>query len=97
MADHHQQQQENFSQFTSLQQTPVMSEASSGNVLDKTEKMTLINETTLTRKKTTLYQTPTFYGSRQEKNQRTPSRACLPSSHPLQKLKVGLVWSCLLS
>ena len=40
------------------------------------------------------YQTATLYWSRQGKNQRAPSRACLSSSHPLQKLKVVLMWSC---
>ena len=32
-----------------------------------------------------------------KKNQRTPSIASLPSSNPLHKLKVVLMWSCLLS
>ena len=58
-------------------------------VRSKPKKMALVNNT-LTRKETTLYQTATLYWSRQEKTERTPSRACLPSSHPLRMLKVVL-------
>ena len=50
----------------------------------------LINKT-LAKKKTTIYQTAILYWNRQEK-QRTPFRACVPSSHRLQQLKVVLMW-----
>ena len=53
------------------------------------KKMVLINKT-LMKKKTSLFQTATLSCSRQGKNQRNPSRACLPFSHLLhtaQKMK----------
>ena len=53
------------------------------------KKMVLINKT-LMKKKTSLFQTATLSWSRQGKNQRNPSRACLPFSHLLptaQKMK----------
>ena len=37
-----------------------------------------------------------FTGSRKGKNQ-SEKKSCLPSSHPLQTLKIILMWSCLLS
>ena len=57
---------------------------------NKMKQMVLINKT-LRKKKITSNQTATYYWSRQEKNQKTPSRACLLSSHPLQKLKIVLM------
>lgn len=62
----------------------------------KQKKKVLIKKT-LKKKETTSYQTATIFWSRQEKNLRTPSKACLPSNYPLSKVKVVLMWSWLLS
>ena len=62
----------------------------------KQKKKVLINKT-LKKKETTLHQTATIFWSGQEKNLRTPSKACLPSNYPLSKVKVVLMWSWLLS
>ena len=63
----------------------------------KQKKMVLIILKALTRMKTNSNQKTTYYWNRQEENQMIPPRTFLLSSHPLQNLKVFLMWSCLLS
>ena len=92
-----QQQQQNINQFISPPPTPFIRETSSGTALDETEENNSLIKKTLTKKKTTSYQTATLHWSKQEKSRRTPSIACLPSTYLFQWLKVVLMWNCLLS
>ena len=71
-----------------------MSQTSFRNEIDKTEE----NGFDQRQRRKELYFIQLLFTEAGKKNiyERTPSRACLPSRYPLQKLKVVLMWSCLL-
>ena len=74
-----------------------MLETSSGNALDETEENDFDQRKVGEEEKKFMSNSYSLLQQARKRNQRTSSRACLLSSHQLEKLKVVLVWSCLLS
>ena len=90
-----QQERQNINQFTS----PLPIPASQKHHLEMraVKYKKTVSSTNRRRRRKQFYIKQLLFPGVKKKCQTTSSRACLASSHPLQKLIVVLMWSCLLS